>query len=473
MATADSVQKSAPSDANDSSVNSDHVTFSIPVSTDHVEVPGQIRINTSVEQTGSNGSSRRRFLTGSFHPQLDEDEENEIVSQAGDSGDRALSRRGSKRGSGRVYANEEVVFPITVSQVTPFSSDVVNTISKDADPLMELEEKEKEKKELPPSFEYISYLIHLAVFGILGVLTRYLLQKLFGPSVAGVTSDSSILYLDLPSNMVGSFLMGWLGVVFKSNIARFSDQLAIGLSTGYLGSLTTFSGWNQKMLDLSVHGHWVSAVLGFFLGLILAAGSISLGIETAEGFRWLLRRIGKRWGFKKWRVNRFKCNLVVLLVLVLMWAGLWTTSGILEKEKFRDGGSGAQLWLACFVGPLGVWMRWWLARLNGRGVGTSGLWKWVPFGTLIANVSAACVMAALATLKKAVNTKDCETVATGIQFGLMGCLSTVSTLMAEFNALRKSSHPWRAYAYASMTIGISFGLGTLIYSVPVWTKGYN
>ncbi|KAH9626095.1 hypothetical protein KSS87_012430 [Heliosperma pusillum] len=471
MATAGSVQKSAPYDTNDLSVNSDHVTISIPVATGHGEVPGQLSRNASIEQSCSNGGSMRRFLTGSFHPQLGEDQENEIVSQAGDSGDTVLSRRGSKRGSGRVYANEEVAFPITVSLVTPISSDIVNSISKDADPRTELEEKEK--KELPPSFEYISYLIHLAVFGILGVLTRYLLQKLFGPSVAGVTSDGSILYLDLPSNMVGSFLMGWLGVVFKSNISRFSDQLAIGLSTGYLGSLTTFSGWNQKMLDLSVHGHWVFAVLGFFLGLILAAGSISLGIETAEGFRWLLRRIGKRWGFKKWRVNRFKCNLVVLLVLVLMWAGLWTTSGILEKEKFRDGGSGAQLWLACFVGPLGVWMRWWLARLNGRGVGTAGLWKWVPFGTLIANVSAACVMAALATLKKAVNTKDCETVATGIQFGLMGCLSTVSTLMAEFNALRKSSHPWRAYAYASMTIGISFGLGTLIYSVPVWTKGYH
>lgn len=60
--------------------------------------------------------------------------------------------------------------------------------------------------------------------------------------------------------------MGWFGIVFKSDIARVSDFLAIGLSTGYLGSLTTFSGWNQKMLELSVEGRWVSAVLGFLLG---------------------------------------------------------------------------------------------------------------------------------------------------------------------------------------------------------------
>lgn len=65
---------------------------------------------------------------------------------------------------------------------------------------------------------------------------------------------------------VGSFLMGWWGVVFKEDISSVSDHLAIGLTTGYLGSLTTFSGWNQKMLDLSVDGQWVSSVLGFLLG---------------------------------------------------------------------------------------------------------------------------------------------------------------------------------------------------------------
>lgn len=65
---------------------------------------------------------------------------------------------------------------------------------------------------------------------------------------------------------VGSFLMGWWGVVFKGDISKVSDYLVIGLNTGYLGSLTTFSGWNQKMLDLTVDGHWVLTFLGFFIG---------------------------------------------------------------------------------------------------------------------------------------------------------------------------------------------------------------
>lgn len=71
------------------------------------------------------------------------------------------------------------------------------------------------------------------------------------------------------------------------------------------------------------------------------------------------------------------------------------------------------------------------------------------------------------------NTRTCNTVVSSIQFGLLGCLSTVSTLMAEFNAMRESDHPWRAYAYAFFTIAVSFAVGTVIYSVPVWVVGFS
>lgn len=37
------------------------------------------------------------------------------------------------------------------------------------------------------------------------VLTRYLLEKLFGPQVVGATSDNSYMYVDLPPNMVSFF----------------------------------------------------------------------------------------------------------------------------------------------------------------------------------------------------------------------------------------------------------------------------
>ncbi|CAK8564821.1 unnamed protein product [Lathyrus sativus] len=322
--------------------------------------------------------------------------------------------------------------------------------------------KHETNKELPKFLDYASYLIHLAVFGILGVLTRYTLDKLFGPSVGHVTSDLTILYLDLPSNMVGSFLMGWFGVVFKQDISNMSEYLAVAVTTGYLGSLTTFSGWNQKMLELGVTGNWLFVVLGYLIGIFLVAFSIIFGIETAKGFRWLLRMSNI-----KAKVESFKNHLVVMAVLLLVLGFLWCVSGVLMISEFKND-ENSFLWIACIVGPVGVWIRWLLAPLNRHGLGSAGLLDWIPFGTLIANVSAACIMAALATTKIYVNTRDCDIIIKGIQFGLLGCLSTVSTFVAEFHEMRESMHPWRAYVYTLITICSSFFLGILIFCIPIW-----
>ncbi|KAL1309927.1 hypothetical protein AAHE18_17G213800 [Arachis hypogaea] len=422
--------------------------------------------------SGAGSSSiRRRSLSVSSHvshrTENDDDAESESVSEAGDIGDRALpSRRFSATNSFRFSFDEtksdenggtaadveQLQPPRASSAIRPLPPQLVASPLSTTDAVLPSEEPKKEtRKGLPEFLDYASCMIHMAVFGILGVLTRYLLQKLFGPGEANLTSNKTVLYLDLPANMIGSFLMGWFGVVFKTDISQVSEHLAIAITTGYLGSLTTFSGWNQKMLQLSVSGHWLFAILGFLLGLFLVGFSIIVGIETAKGFKWLLNKLN-------------------------MCSGsgiLWGVSGALLKAKFKNGGSGAELWFACMVGPVGVWIRWFLARLNGRGLGRAGLFKWMPFGTLIANVSAACVMAALSTVKEAVNTKDCDTIVIGTQLGLLGCLSTVSTFAAEFNAMRESNHPWRAYVYAIITMCASFVLGILIYCVPVWATGYD
>lgn len=446
----------------------------------------ELRKFGSSRTSSASSSLRRRSLSLSLSlPKHlnDDDDENESVSEAGDIGDRELqsnrySGSGRLRFIGENAPEHRVVVPISedtmlgsnaMSSVTPVSP--IKLISQP-------DHKENdEKTEVPWVLEYTSCLLFLAVFGILGVLLRYGLQKLFGPGIVGATSDHSYMYLDLPSNMVGSFLMGWFGMVFKEDISRISSQLAIGLSTGFLGSLTTFSGWNQKMLELSVEGQWVFVVLGYLLGLFLVAYSIIFGIETAKGVNWLYRRANMNSSNSgtdyHWRVDSCKRHLIVILFLLLILASLWGMSIGLEVHEFSSSSPKAQLWLACIVGPFGVWIRWFLARLNGRGLGKSGQLKWVPFGTLIANVSAACVMAALATLKKAVNTETCDTVASGIQFGLLGCLSTVSTFIAEFHAMRGSKYPWRAYVYALCTTLISFVLGTLIYFVPVWVENFN
>ncbi|MED6174289.1 hypothetical protein PIB30_067764 [Stylosanthes scabra] len=425
-----------------------------------------------MERLNSAGSSsiRRRSLSisshVSHHTENDDAADSESVSEAGDIGDRALpSRRFSANNSFRFSFDETksdinngAAAPLELDQqlqpprssstaITPLPPQLgASPPNTTTGAVLPSEEPNKEpRKGLPEFLDYASCMIHMAVFGILGI---------------------------------GSFFMGWFGVVFKADICQVSEHLAIAITTGYLGSLTTFSGWNQKMLQLSVSGYWLFAILGFLIGLFLVGFSIIFGIETAKGFKWLLNNLNMCSGGGnnseiKCRVDNPQRQLVAMTIFLVILGILWGVSGALVKAKFKHGGSGAELWFACMVGPVGVWSRWFLARLNGRGLGKAELFKWMPFGTLIANVSAACVMAALSTLKKAVNTKDCDTITTGIQLGLLGCLSTVSTFAAEFNAMRESIHPWRAYVYAFITICSSFGLGILIYCVPVWATGYD
>ncbi|KAK8628533.1 hypothetical protein V6N13_009120 [Hibiscus sabdariffa] len=368
-------------------------------------------------RTSSLGSSARKrsiSMSSAMSLHMDDDIQSETVSEAGDIGDRALHNKRHSSSShlslDRAMEGGAAIHPADlhkVSVASPVREDVIFPLP--IDPLKGSGDEKQEKRGLPMSLEYISCLIHLVVFGILGVFTRYLLEKLFGPSVSGVTSNQSIVYPNLPSNMVGSFLMGWWGVVFKDDISQLSDILAIGLTTGYLRSVTTFSGWNQKMLDLSVNGHWVQAILGF-----LIAYSLIFGIETAKGFRWILKRLNtsrkkeEPSTYCNWRLNSLRRHLAAIMVLLLVLGVLLSVSGSQLKKEFGSGSNGAQLWFACLVAPLGVWIKWFLARFNGPRLEKSGILRWFPFGTLMANVSTAGIMAGLSTIEKAEVGHSCD-----------------------------------------------------------------
>ncbi|KAK8961811.1 hypothetical protein KSP40_PGU011972 [Platanthera guangdongensis] len=332
---------------------------------------------------------------------------------------------------------------------------------------------------LSPTLDYISYLVHLAVFGILGVMTRYLLQKLFGPNLLALTGDATPLYLDLPSNMLGSFLMGWFGIVFKPDLRYVSEHLVVGITTGYMGSLTTFSGWNQKMLDLSAEGHWTFAVAGIILGMFIVNECVTIGVESAEFLRscfseWIENCSEKTKGrFQCLRLDTLKLQLMVIILMLVIWVSLSGLSCILAVKKMDNLTNGAVLWLGCLLGPFGVWARWYLSRLNGQGLGIKGSLKWLPIGTLLANFLAAFLMAALSTISNAVNTKRCRIIVSGVQFGFLGCMSTVSTFVAEVYAMRQSRQSGKALAYTIFTILPPFLAGILIYSIPVWTKHYT
>ncbi|PKA66090.1 hypothetical protein AXF42_Ash010500 [Apostasia shenzhenica] len=206
---------------------------------------------------------------------------------------------------------------------------------------------------------------------------------------------------------------------------------------------------------------------------------IYVGVESAGWLRrTLLMRIDNcsersKSKLKHVRVHTFKQHITIMITMLVILATLWSFSVALASKEFDSLSSTASLWLGCLVGPCGVWARWHLAKLNGKGLGKKGSLKWLPVGTFSANVLAACLMAALSIISKAVNTTKFKIIVNGVEFGFLGCMSTVSTFVAEVYAMRSSGHPGRALAYATLTILSPFVIGTLIFTVPVRIKHYT
>lgn len=85
--------------------------------------------------------------------------------------------------------------------------------------------------------------------------------------------------------------------------------------------------------------------------------------------------------------------LVFLATSFVLWVG-----AIVLTVVDTDSVERRRLWLACVVGPPGVWARWLLARLNGQGIGPKRHLKWLPIGTLLTNLVASTLEAGLAVV---------------------------------------------------------------------------
>ena len=125
--------------------------------------------------------------------------------------------------------------------------------------------------------------IYIALFAILGTFLRMIVAQVFGEycknpdsigwlkasaplcvTNGGATEQGGIIFADLPANMLGSFIMGFfqsgatLGLALPLAIAWLRPQNSLqkmpilhkGITTGFCGSLTTFSGWNSAMVVL-------------------------------------------------------------------------------------------------------------------------------------------------------------------------------------------------------------------------------
>jgi len=125
--------------------------------------------------------------------------------------------------------------------------------------------------------EILETALSIAGFGALGAVTRYAVSHL--PTYFGLPIGTIVV------NIFGSFLLGLATSVFVSSPSP--TWLKIGLTTGFLGSFTTFSTFsveNAKLLQQEAHLLLTINVMGqLIVGVGMALLGIYLGMKWTQG----------------------------------------------------------------------------------------------------------------------------------------------------------------------------------------------
>lgn len=347
-----------------------------------------------------------------------------------------------------------------------------------------------------------SYLVFFAVIGTLARLGLTALTKYPG---------SPVIFNTVWSNFTGSLVMGFLtedrqlfrhewGIPkYDQEIQRAkqknkeeessSDRLAvdltaakkahlatkktiplyIGLATGFCGSFTTFSSFikdtylalGNELATPGVADSPVSRNGGYsfmaMLAVIITTTSLSLsGLFIGAHLAIALERFTPTISFP------FARRILDPLAVFVGW-GSWLGAVLLAIFPPHDAWRGQAIFSLVFA-PLGCLARFYLSLyLNGKIAS-------FPVGTFAANVGGTVILGMAWDIAHAPigGVVGCQ-VLQGIEDGFCGCLTTISTWVAELSSLRRRS----AWVYGLASVVTSLLLMIAIMGGLRWSEGYS
>lgn len=361
-------------------------------------------------------------------------------------------------------------------------------------------------------FKSLIVMAHLIVFSLLGTLLRITIQNLtFYP---GTPVNTSVLW----ANIGGSCIMGFLSedqalwrfpeveaslpesdrddlerrkAYFKSH--NKTVPLFIGLTTGFCGSLTSFSSFIRDVFlalsnDLPVpYGEYSTISLyssvqenamapngGFsFMALVavllteigLSIAGLFLGAHIALGVSSRMPTISQRFLLKV--INPF-----IVILAVCSWATVICLVVLLPAHTQQNTLWSPEIWrrpvlFALVFAPAGCLARFYISlKLNGR-------IPWFPLGTFVVNIAGTMVLGMAYSLQHASVEEStigglagCQ-VLQGIMDGFCGCLTTVSTWALELSGLRRR----HSYLYGGMSVAVALGMLVVEIGSLKWTRG--
>ena len=276
----------------------------------------------------------------------------------------------------------------------------------------------------PLSFSVIALLMPASIFG---VLARLGLQAL-------VTYDGESVFPLAYIQALGCFVMG-MGLGMKEPLGKFYGPLYTAMTTGFCGSLTTFSGWQVDIFNSWINAtgsqrdglrDFIDGLTKTFVTLCLSLSSLWFGIHCCKLVAPHIPTIKP-----PSKPTRYTLTALAVLTYAATFPAYFHGS-----PSYRHQATAALLF--SFPGTLSRYL---------LSVGLNPRFKLMPLGTFTANIFGTALLGLFHVLQgrpTPVSANACA-ILQGLGDGYCGCLTTVSTFATEVDALEG----WKAWLYAT------------------------
>ncbi|KQX64619.1 fluoride efflux transporter CrcB [Paenibacillus sp. Root444D2] len=120
-------------------------------------------------------------------------------------------------------------------------------------------------------------MLYIGLAGILGAIARFGLSSLWNPTTASVFPWGTFF-----CNLTGCLILGFITFAEKLPIPT---KLRLPITTGFIGSFTTFSTFSYETMSMLNHGHMILAALYVLGSLWGGLGAAWLGVHIGESVR--------------------------------------------------------------------------------------------------------------------------------------------------------------------------------------------
>ncbi|CAE6538475.1 unnamed protein product [Rhizoctonia solani] len=273
----------------------------------------------------------------------------------------------------------------------------------------------------------------LALPSVLGVLARLGIHSL-------TTYDGDSIFALAWVQGMGCFVMG-LALGKRQAITDFYPPLYTAITTGFCGSLTTFSSWQLDVFQAwsnagGFHRGWLRDVMDGLtktvVTILVSLGALSFGLHISAHVHFKPPLI---------RPSSTGGKVVGLLSLLAYLATIPLYFKL--SPRFRIRATSALLF--SFPGTL---------TRHILGTYLNALRANLPVGTLGANFLGTGLLAAFHVIQRTPVSPTACAILQGLIDGYCGCLTTISTFAAEIRGLKG----WNAWRY----FGLSYIIGQLL-----------